>query len=312
MNFWSKKNVLLTGASGFIGNRLFQSLIKKNARVFCFVRDRKRVKIESKKLFEKSKSKIYEGEITDKEKISRIITNNNIDHIFHLAANNQNRVIDKESGIILKANITGSVSLLDACIEKENLKSIILVSSKEVKSNRYLELDKVNKHPYAISKLCIELIANSYIENFNLPVLIVKFDNIYGESDLNFNRLIPSLCKNMILGKKVSINNNVNVYKGFIYIDDIVRALELTVENSSEILSKDHVYFNSKNLYSIKGVYNLVSHMINKEKKNHSTKNITKDNIDFKNNAFFWKANTNFENGLKRTINWYKEFLKVI
>ena len=191
-----------------------------------------------------------------------------------------------------------------------NIKSIIVVSSKEVKSNRYFELGKVNKHPYAISKLCLELIANSYIENFNLPIHIVKFDNVYGGNDLNFSRLIPSLCKNLMLGKEVNINNNSKVYKGFIYIDDIVRAMELTVENSKKILLKDCVYFNSKSLYSIMGVYNLVSNMINKEKKNEKTI-ITKDNVNFKNNAFFWAANTNFESGLKRTINWYKEFFKV-
>ena len=310
MNFWSQKNILLTGASGFIGNKLFQSLIKKNARVFCFVRNRKRVIIENEELFKKSRSKIYEGEITDKEKIARIISNNNIEHIFHLAANNQNRLLDKESGNILKTNIIGCVSILDACLKKKNIKSIIVVSSKEVKSNRYFELENVNKHPYAISKLCVELIANSYIKNFNLPIHIVKFDNVYGGNDLNFSRLIPSLCKSLILGKEVNINDNTKVYKGFIYIDDIVRAIELTVENSKKIFSNDFIYFNSKSLYSITGVYNLLSNLINKEKTN-TKKSMTKENIHFKNNAFFWEASTNFENGLKRTINWYKEFFKV-
>ena len=113
MNFWSQKNILLTGASGFIGNRLIKSLLKKNARVFCFIRNKKKVMIENEELFKKSRSKIYEGEITDKEKMSRIINNNNIEHIFHLAANNQNRLLDKESEIILKTNIIGCVSMLD-------------------------------------------------------------------------------------------------------------------------------------------------------------------------------------------------------
>ena len=139
-----------------------------------------------------------------------------------------------------------STSLLNASINKEKVKSIILVSSKEVVSKNLINLDKINKHPYAISKLFLEIIAKSYIKNFNLPIVIIKFDNIFGAGDLNFNRLIPALCKNIIFKKNKSTENRNDIYKGFIYIDDIIKAMELTVENFSKNFTKKIIYFNSK------------------------------------------------------------------
>ena len=71
MNFWSKKNVLITGASGFLGNKLFESLMRKNVRVISIVRNKKKIIINDKKLFKKTKSKIYEIKITDTKKYTR-------------------------------------------------------------------------------------------------------------------------------------------------------------------------------------------------------------------------------------------------
>ena len=306
---WNKKKILITGASGFIGKNLIGSLLRKKSKIFVYVRNRH---LFIKSLMSKEQIDhitIIEGEITNLKKISRMIDKFSIQHIFHLAANNENRALGCSPLEIIDTNLNGTLSIMEASLNKDSIKSIVLISSKEVDRKDKLQSKKNIIHPYSASKLCTEILAKSYIDNYKLPIIIVKFDNIFGEGDLNFNRLIPNLIKNLIENKSIKFKNKKNVFRGFIYIDDIIEVLERSIRNYSNIYSKNIITLNSLELISTREVANRIAKILGSREPNFKIKEKIKKNI-FKKNIFNWEPKTNFNDGLKKTIKWYESFLK--
>ena len=127
-NFWNNKNVLITGINGFIGSNLAKHLLKNNAKIYGIER-----KIDKKTLlyFEKlNKSiKLFMGDITDLNLIKRIINEENINHIFHLAAQVEVGIAMKYPFSTFESNIRGTYTILEAARTSSiKINSIIVAS----------------------------------------------------------------------------------------------------------------------------------------------------------------------------------------
>ena len=122
-SFWEKKKILITGASGFIGKNFVESLLRKKTKVFVYVRN-KNLFISS--LMSKDQIDlitVVEGKITDLKKLSSMIDRFSIQHIVHLAANNENRVLNYSPYEIINANLNGSITIMEASLNKESIKN---------------------------------------------------------------------------------------------------------------------------------------------------------------------------------------------
>mgnify|MGYP001405032862 CR=1 FL=1 len=111
--FWNNKNILITGINGFIGSNLAKYLLKNNANIFGLVR-----KIDKRTLLyhenlDKKINLIF-GDITDLKLIKRIINEENINHIFHLAAQVEVGVAMKYPYSTFESNIKGTYTILEA------------------------------------------------------------------------------------------------------------------------------------------------------------------------------------------------------
>lgn len=309
ITFWKKKKILVTGASGFLGKNLIQSLLLKKTKLHVYVRNQCSFIKTLRNEEQKDNITIIEGEITDFKKISRLIEKFSIQHIVHLAANNENRALNSSPFKIINTNLIGSLSIMEASLNKKSIKTITMISSKEVDRKNRQGLHKNIIHPYATSKFCTEILAKSYIDNYNLPIIVLKFDNIFGEGDLNFNRLIPNITKKLIQNKPINFKNKNNLFRGFIYIKDIIEVLEKGIENYTSTHSKNIINLNSGELISITEVANRISKILGKKEFNFRVKEKIKKNI-LKKNIYNWKPKIKFNDGLRKTINWYKDYLK--
>ena len=304
-----KKKILVTGATGFLGKNLIQSLLIKKTKLFVFVRNKSSFIKTLTSKEQKNNITIIEGDITDFKKISRLINSFSIQHIFHLAANNENRVLKSSPFQIINTNLIGSLSVMEASLNNDSIKTITMISSKEVDRKNSQSLHKNITHPYATSKYCTEILAKSYIDNYKLPIIVLKFDNIFGEGDLNFNRLIPNITKKLIQNKSINFKNKNNIFRGFIYIDDIIEILEEGIINYTNIHSKNIITINSSELISIREVANRIAEILGKKEIDFRVKEKIKKNKSEK-NIYNWKPKTKFNDGLRKTVNWYKDYLK--
>ena len=254
-NFWENKKVLITGVNGFVGSNLSENLVQNNANVFGLIRN---FEPNTYLFFEKINEKInlINGDITNKELIKTIIVEQNIEIVFHLAAQVEVGIAEKYPYLTWETNIRGTYTLLDAIRESsKNIKSIIVASSDKAYGEYPQELLPYKENynlkpifPYDTSKACADMIAQTYAKNsYGLPIIITRFANIYGPGQLNFSAIIPD-CIRSALGysRFVPRTNGTNI-RDFLFVDDVIVLYLLVAKSLSENQS-----LNPKNIVSVK------------------------------------------------------------
>ena len=159
-----KKNILITGGFGLLGQSLSENLDKKKFDIF--VLDKIKNKKRNKFLYKKNLNIIH-GDFNNKKFIYKVIKEKKIKIIFHTGAITQVLQSLKNPSETYKTNIMGTLNILESI--KEINKDIILIycsSDKaygELKSRNYLENDNLSSiYPYDLSKSCSDLICQSY------------------------------------------------------------------------------------------------------------------------------------------------------
>ena len=168
-NFWNGVNVLITGISGFVGGNIAKKLVELGANVHGLVRTST---YNSHLFFENTNKKVamIDGKICDLNLLSRIISEEQINIIFHLAAQVEIGVGLKSPYITYETNVRGTYTLLESVrIYPDSVQAIVVASSDKA----YGEYPKdkmpykgsyplLPKYPYDTSKACADIVAHSY------------------------------------------------------------------------------------------------------------------------------------------------------
>ena len=229
-NFWSNKNVLITGIYGFIGSNLTKSLVSLGANVIGITRT---THTNSLLHYEglNNKVKLVSTDLNDLPALIGLIGENRINHIFHLAAQVEVGVGLTNPYLTFESNTRTTYTLLEAArLSGADLSSIVIASTD--KSYGSYPTDKMPyredfpllaKYPYDVSKACSDMIAQSYAtEIFNLPIVVTRFSNIYGPGQLNFSALFPDVIRSALGYSVFEPRGNGMQQRDYLYIDDVV------------------------------------------------------------------------------------------
>ena len=139
---------------------------------------------------------IVRGDIVERELIERTLGENEVEVVFHLAAQTIVGIANRNPVSTFSTNIEGTWNLLEACRRSPKVASIVVASSDKAYGDQeqlpYTEsMPLQGRHPYDVSKSCADLIAQTYAASYNLPVAITRCGNFYGGGDLNWNRVVP-------------------------------------------------------------------------------------------------------------------------
>lgn len=331
--FWENKSVLITGINGFIGSNLAKYLLKNNAKIYGLIR-----KIDKNTLlfYEKldNKIKLFSGDITDINLVKRIINEENINHIFHLAAQVEVGVAMRYPFSTFESNIRGTYSILEAARTSASKINSIIVASSDKSYGEYpnSKLPYKENYPlnpkffYDTSKACADMISKSYASNPRkpLPIIITRFANIFGPGQMNFSALIPDCIRSSLKYSNFEPRGNGKDTRDFLYVEDVAEIYEILARELSlnkklsgnifnagtnekfkveDIIKK--IYLKNKNNKDL----NKILLKLPKKKTEGEIKNQLM-NFDKLNKFFKWKPKTTFNKGLDKTINWYKKFLK--
>ena len=193
-NYWKGKKVLITGINGFIGGNLAKQLSLLGADIFGLIRNKKpSTYLSYENLL--SKVTLIDGELVDKDLIVRIISEEQINNVFHLAAQVEVGVGLKNPFLTFESNVRGTYSILEAIrLFPDSIESIVIASSD--KSYGSYSEDKMPYkenyplkpiYPYDVSKACADMISRSYAcDVYNLPIVVTRFSNIYGPWSTKF------------------------------------------------------------------------------------------------------------------------------
>lgn len=303
--FWRNKRVLITGHTGFIGSHLKKKLEGLGANVFGVSRSA-------------TGKNSFKANISEFKTIDKIIQDCKIEICYHLAAEALVESGQSDPYYTFKNNIDGALNILESA-RKNNLEKVIIASTSHVYGDHkppYLErFPPRPSRPYETSKTCIDLIAQSYANTFNLPVLIPRFVNTYGPGDLNFNRLIPKTIKSVLHNKPPEMWGG-GARRDYLYIDDVIHAYLLLGQMPIGKIGKNRIYnFGSNNIFSVQEIIEKIISFSGKKFKIAKIQDIR--DFEIKTQYSSWrKAKKNFkwdpefsvDDGLKKTLAWYNHY----
>lgn len=331
--FWFGKNVLITGINGFIGGNLAKLLLEKGASVFGLIRNAKH---DTLLFYEKLNERItlIEGHVTDKDLLARIISEEQIQSVFHLAAQVEVGVGLANPYLTFETNIRGTYSLLEAIRScPKTVKSVIVASSDKAYGNYpqnkmpYKEnYPLIPKYPYDVSKACADMIAQCYTtEIYNLPIVVTRFCNIFGPGQLNFSAVLPDSIRSCLgYGSFVPRGNGQQV-RDFIFIEDVADLYLRIGEDLAEAPEKvrGQIYNAGTNtprsvrevletVYKLTGQDQAFEAILEMMKGKETVGEIDCQYMDFEkvNQDFGWSPKHSFEEGVAKTIEWFKGYLK--
>tara|TARA_B100002051_G_C16673583_1_gene605871 strand:+ start:383 stop:1390 length:1008 start_codon:yes stop_codon:yes gene_type:complete len=330
-NFWKNRKIFITGIDGFVGSNLAKALIQNGSKVYGLVKDKKK---ESLLKYEKliNKCKIYKGDIKDKKILSNIIKKNKVEVCFHLAAQPEVGIANKDPYNTWETNIKGTYNLLETIRDnKKHIKSIIIASSDKAygdypkKDLPYREDYHLKpRYPYDVSKACADMISKAYTtELFNLPIIITRFSNIYGPGQLNFSTIFPDAIRCIIKNKKFIPRSDGKDFRDFIFIKDIVDVYLLLARKLYFKPSLSGEVFNAGNNkpITVKNLLQKIYFHQNKKteyleivklmKNKNTTGEIKFQSMNYRklNKFFRWKPKYNIEKSLNITFAWYRKYL---
>jgi CDP-glucose 4,6-dehydratase len=182
---WKDVNVLITGASGFVGAWMAKALVEKKANVVVLLRDE--VPNSALEYFgiRKKLRSIVKGDLTDYRAVERAFNEYEVEACYHLAAQAIVGIANRSPLSTFESNIKGTWNVLEAARASKTLRGLVVASSDKAYGEHstlpYREDYCLNGlHPYDASKACADILARTYYSTYELPVCVARCANIYG------------------------------------------------------------------------------------------------------------------------------------
>jgi CDP-glucose 4,6-dehydratase len=267
--------------------------------------------------------KVVRGDIRDREVLERALGEFEIDTVIHLAAQTIVTIANRNPISTFETNIAGTWNLLEACRRSPRVKQIVVASSdKAYGDQEILPYDEntplQGQHPYDVSKSAADLIAYTYAKSFDLPVAITRCGNFYGGGDLNWNRIIPGTIRSILRGQRPIIRSDGEYIRDYFYVEDGAAAYMLLAEQLAQRSELKGQAFNFSNEIQVsvreivdqilKGMDSDLSPDIRNEVSNEIRHQYL--SAEKARRELGWSPMFDLENGLQKTIDWYKDYFK--
>jgi len=260
------KKVLVTGAGGFIGSHLVEGLVRRGAQVRCLLKYNSKgglgnlIKIP-KDIFDKLE--IVREDIRDAESIKKAVGDCEI--IFHLAALISIPYSYENPRGYIETNALGTLNILEASRDNQNIKKIIITSTSEVYGTAlYSPIDESHplqaQSPYAASKIASDKIAESYAKSFNLPVITVRPFNAYGPRQ-SMRAVIPTIIQQALTKDTIKLGS-LEPKRDFTFVEDIAQGFIKAAESENSV--GEVINIGSGKTISIGEIVDMVKNILNK------------------------------------------------
>jgi CDP-glucose 4,6-dehydratase len=222
-----RRSVLVTGAYGLLGGWLTQALLERGDEVVVIHRDDRPRSYLSLTGLEALISVVH-GDITADGVVARALAEYEVDTVFHLAAQTLVPTALRSPISTFETNIRGTWLVLEAC-RLAGVRRVVVASSDKAYGAHpdlpYRETFALEpRYPYDVSKAATDLLARAYWHTWGLPVAVTRFANLYGGGDLNPSRLIPETVVAALAGRAPVIRSDGSPERDFLYVEDAVRA----------------------------------------------------------------------------------------
>jgi nucleoside-diphosphate-sugar epimerase len=296
------KKILLTGASGFIGEHVYSALFALGAQVYG---------VSRKKQEKNEKIMWSQADLSKQEDVERVVSLVKPDIIIHLAGEVTG---SRDMSVVrptFKNIATSALNLLEIVTQK-NIKRLILVGSMEESVGG----NEMPGSPYSAAKMTASLYAKLFYTLYKTPVVTLRLFMVYGPNQKDASKIIPYTINSILDSKSLSFSSGRRKVD-WIYIDDVVRAIVASVSANG---------IEGKTIDIGTGVYTSIRDVIktvaSKMKYNENLgfgklpdrifEKETKANINLAEMYLRWKAQIVISVGLEKTIKWHRKAKSLI
>ncbi len=316
---------LVTGARGFAGAWLARALLERRADVVSLDKGREERPFSTLTLLgiEGEVSDVV-GELGDGDRLRGLLREHRVSTVFHLAAETIVGSVQASPLRGFETNVRGTWTLLDACLAEGVERVVVASSDKAYGAHEELpyreDFALRATAPYEASKAAADIIARSYWPSYGLPVAVTRFANIYGGGDLNFSRLVPEAVCAALDGRSPVLRSDGSPQRDFLFVEDAARAY-LAI---ADALDRDEVRGEAFNAgegrpHSVREVVTTISRLAGTgvepdvRGEGNPEGEIDRQHVDSTKlrETCGWEPSVDLEEGLRRTIEWYREHPEV-
>jgi len=319
--FWCDRRTFITGGTGLVGGWLVKRLREAGAEPVCLVRDW----VPASSLVASGELQAVttvRGDVTDQALLERILGEYEIETVIHLAAQTIVGIANRNPVSTFESNVRGTWTLLEACRRSPMVRQIVVASSdKAYGAQEVLPYDEQTplqgSHPYDVSKSCADLIATTYANTYGLPVTVTRCGNFFGGGDTNFNRVVPGTIRSIIRGERPIVRSDGLFIRDYFYVEDGAAAYMLLAESLARDANIRGEAFNFSNeegisvLDLIARISSLMGSDLQPDIRDEATNEIREQRLSAAKarQQLGWKPLFSLDEGLNRTIEWYRKFL---
>ena len=335
------RTYLVTGGAGFIGSNYIHYMFRKygnkiriiNVDALTYAGN-----LENLKEFENEENYTFiKADICDKETIAGIFAENDIDRVVHFAAESHVDRSIRDPEIFVQTNVLGTAVMLNCAKAAWELedgsfkvdKKFLHVSTDEVYGSLeedggyfYETTPYAPRSPYSASKAGSDMLVKAYMDTYHFPANITNCSNNYGPYQFP-EKLIPLIINNALQGKKLPVYGDGKNVRDWLYVEDHAKAIDMVQEQGRLFETYNVGGHNEKqNIEIIKIIIRTLQEMLPdsdprralvsedlityvEDRKGHDRRYaIAPDKIRAE---IGWEPETMFEEGIRRTIQWFFE-----
>jgi dTDP-glucose 4,6-dehydratase len=319
-SFSEEKTIFITGGAGFIGSNFLNYMFETYPEYKFIVLDALTYASNEKSLPESIKNsyryEFIKGNITNCELVDSIMKRSNF--VVNFAAETDvTRSINDDLAFI-ESNILGTRSLLRSLIRNKNIERFVHISTSEVYGTAEQEpMDEIHqlnpRSPYAASKSGADRLVYSYCCTFDIPAVIVRPFNNYGPNQ-HVEKMLPRFIISAMKGVPLKIEGSGTQRRDWIFTCDTAKGIDAILHSTNFDEIKNNVFnLGTGRAISVLEIAKMVLKEFNlsddflifvEERPGQVDTHIS--STDKSENILKWKANTSFQEGLKKTIEWYR------
>jgi UDP-glucose 4-epimerase len=308
--------ILVTGGAGFIASNIADAYISEGHQVVVVDN-----LSSGRKANLNPKVEFYKADITDTKKINRLFEKHKFDVVNHLAAQIDVRKSVADPVFDAQVNVIGTLNILENC-QKNEVGKMIFSSSGGVIYGECQEGTNPDEtslarpmSPYGVTKLTIEYYLKYYQATYSLKYSVLRYGNVYGPRQDPFGEagVVAIFCQGMLNNKDLFIFGDGEQVRDYVYVKDVVRANVLALtKGDNEIFNIGTGIATSVNTLfaELKGINNYQKTAIYKPARTgelaRSCLGIAKAK-----DKLGWVPENNIKDGLKKTSDWFREYLKI-
>lgn len=299
---------LVTGGAGFIGSHLVDKLIERGHKVSVIdnLSSGKKENINPKADF-------FELDICDLEKIKIVFKE--VDYVFHLAAIPRVPISVEDPVGTSRVNILGTVNVFKAALDA-NVKRIVFASSSAIYGDQKEFPLKENMtpnplSPYGLQKLVGEQVAKMFVALYKIPIVCLRYFNVYGpriDFNSDYSLVLGKFLRLKMQNKPLTIFGDGEQTRAFCYVDDVVDA-NIKAAESENIKGGEVINIGQEESYSINYLSKLVGGNVEYLPKREGDALNTQADITLAKELLNWLPKINFSEGVEKTKEWFKKMI---